>query len=135
VAWFGAGLAFFGVQIAWLTKLFLATPASVPPGGLVTAGAVNNFPLGSVTPFRKEHFVLTHDVSGFLALSTVCTHQKCPVNYLPAQQIIFCACHNSRFSPTGAVLSGPASRPLARFVTMVQNGQVVVDTSRLLHVS
>ena len=81
---------------------------------------------------RKERFVLVHHPTGFIALVLECTHQKCPVRYLPDRGVVFCACHGSQFSTTGEVLAGPAARPLDRFPTAIQDEHVVVDTSRVL---
>jgi Rieske Fe-S protein len=50
----------------------------------------------------------------FRALSAVCTHQGCLVGGIASNQV-FCNCHGSRFSTTGAVVQGPAGSPLATF--------------------
>lgn len=93
-------------------------------------GPLEQFPVGSVTHFRKERFLLVREPTGVLALSNECTHQKCTVDYVPERQVIFCPCHGAQFSVTGAVLAGPAPRPLERFATTLQDGHVVVDTTQ-----
>jgi cytochrome b6-f complex iron-sulfur subunit len=81
-----------------------------------------------VTHFRQGRFLLVRQPTGVLALSNECTHQKCTVDYLPEHRVIFCPCHGAQFSVTGAVLAGPAPRPLERFTTTLQDGHVIVDT-------
>ncbi len=49
------------------------------------------------------------------ALSARCTHEGCTVQFVPNDGIIWCACHNGKFSLDGRVLSGPPPRPLAAF--------------------
>jgi cytochrome b6-f complex iron-sulfur subunit len=49
------------------------------------------------------------------ALSAKCTHEGCTVQLVPADGIIWCACHNGKFSLDGRVISGPPPRPLASF--------------------
>src|SRR6187402_524771 len=46
------------------------------------------------------------------ARSAVCPHLGCAVGYDPAQKNYLCPCHDSRFSLTGAKLSGPSERGL-----------------------
>jgi cytochrome b6-f complex iron-sulfur subunit len=47
------------------------------------------------------------------ALSAKCTHEGCTVQFVPADALIWCACHNGKFSLNGRVISGPPPRPLA----------------------
>jgi Rieske Fe-S protein len=60
------------------------------------------------------------------ALSGVCTHAGCGVGYDRVGQIITCPCHGSRFSLTGAVIRGPATRPLALYATELDAGTNVL---------
>ena len=130
--WITAGLLFVGGQLWWLVKLMFTTSGPDEAKSPVVAGPVEQFPPGSVTPFYQEEFLLVHDANGFLALGLRCTHQGCPVHFLPDRDMFFCACHGAQFSKTGAVLAGPAPRPLVRLATTVRDGQVVVDPARRL---
>lgn len=54
------------------------------------------------------------DEAGALAaVSAVCTHLGCLVNFNPAERSWDCPCHGSRFAIDGAVLEGPAVDDLA----------------------
>ena len=52
---------------------------------------------------------------GFVALSRVCTHLGCLVNYDKDRQLLICPCHNGIYDLDGNVVSGPPPRPLPKF--------------------
>jgi cytochrome b6-f complex iron-sulfur subunit len=60
------------------------------------------------------------------ALSLVCTHLGCLVNWVPEAGEFQCPCHGSRFDPNGAVLQGPAPLPLKRYNARVSGTTVVI---------
>jgi len=60
-----------------------------------------------------QQVALSRDAQGMLhAVSSVCTHMGCDVDWNGEAKTWDCPCHGSRFSPTGEVLRGPASLPL-----------------------
>jgi cytochrome b6-f complex iron-sulfur subunit len=70
--------------------------------------------------------VLVRDTEGVYAVSRVCTHLGCIVQ--PSPTGFDCPCHGSRFSPDGAVVQGPAPKPLRWLaVTSLGGGSFVVD--------
>jgi Rieske Fe-S protein len=55
------------------------------------------------------------DTDGTLhAVSVRCTHQGCLLRFNAAERSWDCPCHGSRFDVDGAVLEGPAVKPLER---------------------
>lgn len=98
-------------------------------GGVIEAGTVDSFPLGSVTPFTQGRFYLVRmPDGGFIALYRKCTHLGCAVPWNPAEGKFICPCHGSEFEQDGQVLNAPAPRPLDRFAVTLDNGIVKVDT-------
>ncbi len=74
----------------------------------------------------EPEFVLFQSEKGPLAVSRTCTHLGCRVNYLPEKKIFLCPCHQSRFSPGGRYISGPAKKDLAVYkVTPMEDGHGV----------
>jgi cytochrome b6-f complex iron-sulfur subunit len=95
-------------------------------GGQAIAEASQVAP-GSAVKFRDsgQPSVLVHLKSGdFVAYSAVCTHQGCTVAYKNGQ--LACPCHGSVFDPAhdGAVVNGPAQRPLPQIPVEVRGGEV-----------
>jgi len=100
-------------------------------GSLITAGAVDDFPPGSVTPIVNGRFYLSRlEDGGFLALYQRCTHLGCSVPWNQAEGRFICPCHNSQFTVEGDVLNPPAPRPLDIFPILIEDGLVKVDTSK-----
>jgi Rieske Fe-S protein len=71
-------------------------------------------------------FVSTENGSDFIALSNICTHLGCRVRWVEEQDGFFCPCHNAIFGPDGSVQTGPPPRPLDRFETKVEDGQIFI---------
>jgi Rieske Fe-S protein len=67
-------------------------------------------------------FLIRAGQDRYVALSAVCTHLGCQVRKLP--QSLRCPCHGSAYDLEGAVLRGPAQRPLTRFRTETAEGGV-----------
>ncbi len=60
------------------------------------------------------------------AYSSSCTHLGCGYRWVVAQQRFACPCHGSFFDINGAVLAGPAPRPLDALPTRVENNRLLV---------
>ena len=89
-----------------------AGPAASSGGGGALTGT-SDIPVGGGKIFDAQLVVVTQPSAGqFKAFSAVCTHLGCTVNQI-ANGRIDCPCHGSEYSITdGAVLAGPAPRPL-----------------------
>ncbi|MFY9551722.1 MAG: Rieske 2Fe-2S domain-containing protein [Thermoanaerobaculia bacterium] len=61
----------------------------------------------------ERRIVLYRDQGGALhAMSSVCPHRGCDVDWNGEEKVWDCPCHGSRFAADGAVLRGPAMQPL-----------------------
>lgn len=98
-------------------------PASAGRRPLAAASAVPPAGQGLIIP--AAHVVLVRDAAGNVhGLSATCTHQGCTVSSVSGGRIT-CPCHGSRFdASTGAVVNGPATRPLPAVPVVVRGGNV-----------
>lgn len=97
-----------------------AAPGAAEAGAITTTAEV---PVGSGV--IVDEIVVTQPVAGdYKGFSAVCTHTGCLLNKI-ADGTINCPCHGSKFSLDGAVVNGPASRPLDTVAVRVQGTSIV----------
>ena len=99
----------------------------------VSLGAdYKQLPKGTAKMFKfgsSPALLIHHTDDRWIAMTAVCTHLGCTVDYEPEADRIHCACHGGVYNPyTGANVSGPPPKPLKLYkVTVNDTG---VDVSR-----
>lgn len=105
-----------------------------PPGGgsaVITANL--NSELTSVGSSKiSGNAIVIRTAAGnvaasFVALSLICTHQGCTVNYDSAASGFKCPCHGSEYSISGAVTQGPAPTALKKYTVAINNNTLTVS--------
>ncbi len=77
---------------------------------------------------RKPVIVLKDHQGNYRALSALCTHLACIVQYRREENFIWCACHNGQFDLAGNVLSGPPPASLETYdVNITEDGEIWVS--------
>ncbi|MEJ8279169.1 Rieske (2Fe-2S) protein [Pseudonocardia spirodelae] len=104
-----------------------AQTGDAPQGSPGTAlGPASDVPVGGGKIYSEEQVVVTQPTQGqYTGLSAICPHQGCTVSQVTGGQIV-CPCHNSRFSLDGAVVDGPAQRPLDPRRVTVADGSITL---------
>jgi cytochrome b6-f complex iron-sulfur subunit len=134
VAASAAGLCYVGA-LGYPVYRYLASPMEMASSATaiteVTLKDAQKLAAGSVLMFKfgTAPAMLIHHLDGtWVALTAVCTHLGCTVQYEPQMNRIHCACHGGVYDPrTGANVSGPPPKPLKLFKVAVNDAGVLVS--------
>jgi cytochrome b6-f complex iron-sulfur subunit len=94
--------------------------------------------IGSVGDLDKNGYLQTKGVTlvrnptnsqQLIAVNPKCTHQGCDVKWAAAEKKYACPCHSASFDANGAVLNGPATKPLTTYQAKIVGSQVLVKVS------
>lgn len=108
-----------GITLLW--RYF--SPQLPKRASLVTVAKVG-IPQGGALVFRESRVAVIRSGDSIYALDLSCTHLGCTLGVTPTELV--CPCHGSRFDHHGAVLSGPAGRPLRRLKIEERGPDLVV---------
>ncbi len=126
-AWIGAAAIVMGELIFGTFAFLWPRRKGTKVETVFIAGKVTDFKAGEVIPFRKERTFILRTEGGFLAMSAICTHLRCVVNWNEVLKKFECPCHGAKFNQNGEVLEGPPPRPLDLYKLQLVAGNVVVD--------
>jgi cytochrome b6-f complex iron-sulfur subunit len=129
-----AGLCYLGA-LGYPVYRYLASPAEMAANEAavteVTLKDAQKLPEGSALMFKfgpAPAMLIHHNDGSWVALTAVCTHLGCTVQYEPQANRIHCACHGGVYdSRTGANVSGPPPKPLRRFKVSVNDVSVQIS--------
>jgi Rieske Fe-S protein len=114
------GFVSTAIAIAYPVARFLIPPATgEPPTASVVAGkaAALRPNSGWLFKFGNKPGLVVRTAEGQIhAVSAVCTHLECTVQFKADSSQLWCPCHNGLYDLAGNVVSGPPPRPLEKFV-------------------
>ena len=110
----------------------LPTVNGTAASGAVTVSVDAGSPLSAVgsaalVQSSSGVFLVAHTgQDAFTAFSAICTHAQCTIIGFVGSSFV-CPCHGSRFSTSGAVQNGPATRSLRALSTRVASNVLTIS--------
>lgn len=130
----GGGLFASIVSAIYPVLRYLVPPPVADLGGdEVVAGKVGDIKPNSskIVRFGSRPALLLMTAEGeYRALSAVCTHLSCTVQYRNDLHQVWCACHNGMYDLNGRNISGPPPRPLETYQVHVRGDEIVISRKR-----
>ena len=130
----GGGLLASAASFLYPIVRYLVPPAAVDLGGdSVVAAKVGELKVnsGKIFRFGSRPGLLVHTADGgYRAMSAVCTHLNCTVQYRSDLREVWCACHNGFYDLNGRNVAGPPPRPLDSYDVHINGDDVVVSRRR-----
>lgn len=115
------------------SSLSIATSSSCGGGQCIDLGDAANkdltAPGGAMLIDMAGDTVMVVRVSDAqtVALSAICTHAGCEMDYDATRQLLDCGCHGSLFTTSGQVVHGPAVRPLRVYSVTMANNTITIS--------
>jgi len=70
--------------------------------------------------------VINRPDQGYVALSRVCTHLGCLVDFQKDKKRLLCPCHAGSYDLSGNVLAGPPPKPLQQLPLKVEGDSIII---------
>jgi Rieske Fe-S protein len=126
----GSGLVASAASFLYPVMKYFVPPKVADMGGdAVLAAKVSELKPNTAKTFRfgtRPGLLIEIAPGEYHAMSAICTHLGCTVQYRPDLREIWCACHNGMYDLNGRNISGPPPRPLEAFDVQVRGDDVFV---------
>jgi menaquinol-cytochrome c reductase iron-sulfur subunit len=142
----GVPVAGFGTAPGWRARtapslLSNSVAPTLRTQGWTSVGHLDDFEIGvpkRVEPVRRvvdgwvagdqpiAVYVVRRTASKVVAFDPHCTHLGCPLQFVEGARVFLCPCHGGVFDHAGDVVSGPPPRPMVRYETKVEQGEILI---------
>ena len=134
LTWLGRGfLALWVPAVGAMMASFLKAPSSESRPGerQLKAGKLSTLGVGEARMVRHAEeplFVVRLAETQVMAISAICTHQRCVLKWKRDDSTFQCPCHDGAFDRTGNVLSGPPKKSLRQYPAEIRADEIIVHT-------
>lgn len=107
---------------------YLVPRASRKPSGPLVVARNDEIPEGGakLVTVEEAKFMLVRLGGQYFAMSAVCTHLSCTVDWDAKDKLVRCYCHGGAFTPEGKRRSGPPPRDLEPVPVKVLGNRVIM---------
>ena len=137
LSFIGGGTFFGFIAISFAATIrFLFPKVLYEPPSTFTVEKPDFYPQNSVTIIPEKKTYIIHDDKGIYAMSAICTHLGCTVNWERNDSEYQCPCHGSVYDYEGTNIAGPAPRPLDRFKIKVgRDKKIIVNSKKIADIN
>ncbi|ACF12945.1 Rieske (2Fe-2S) domain protein [Chloroherpeton thalassium ATCC 35110] len=126
-----AGMAtLLGISVLYPVSQYVIPPAKKKAVETQKAvGKVSEVPQdsGKIYRFAGDRVLVLNYKGELKAMSAVCTHLGCLVQWRTDEQLVYCACHGARYTKEGEIISGPQPAPLKPYGVHVEGDDIVLS--------
>jgi menaquinol-cytochrome c reductase iron-sulfur subunit len=138
-ALYGIPFCIGGTLAASVGNYLFGRQAKTQPDSWADAGDVSDVEIGTPCQVRFERavmdgwklrnqqssaWIILDNQRNVTAFSPLCTHLGCAYRWQAEKEAFSCPCHGSAFDVRGDVIAGPASRPLDRYPTKLEDNRL-----------
>lgn len=114
------------VSLAYPLIRYLAPPRSNIHRGKLVMSKADIGDAKEVVFQETPAIIINRPGKGYIALSRVCTHLGCLIDYDKEKKRLVCPCHAGIFDLEGRVESGPPPAPLTIFPLSVEGEEITI---------
>ena len=107
------------------------SPTAITGTRKETEVSLDDLPVGgsNMIDIAGKPVILIRTPKEVIALSAICTHLGCVVQFKKEDNTIHCPCHAAAFDIKGNVVKGPATIPLKSYQTAISGNSVLIGGS------
>ena len=124
---FLGSITFFSFVFSFL-KYLTAIPARATAASKITIRE-NEIASGDARTIVYQNspaIIINRPDKGFIALSLICTHLGCVVEFNKSSQKLVCPCHAGMYDLEGNVISGPPPKPLTALPLKIEGDSIII---------
>lgn len=125
----GVGAVVAATTIYPVVKFIIPPTKKIKIVNELTVGKASEVPdgKGKIYQFNEDKVIVVNKGGTLTAVSAVCTHLGCLVNWVDADNQYFCPCHGAKYQRTGEIISGPQPLPLKQYKARLEGDSIIVS--------